>query len=206
MDQNQQRKPTVTKPVQPVQPFRTPNSTPNSNVAGRDKNFNLNDGKTTGQQSVAGSQVNASASNQKPPKKQRSQKKQRTMASGSNDGSNGNDEDKAEDQMGVQDTYADYKPAKLKIGAPHPDAVVETATLSSIEPNDITYELSIPKSVIEKGSLSALQLESIVYASQAHEKKLPDDIRAGFLIGMNSLIVFLHLNSKFYAFFLLRTN
>lgn len=92
-------------------------------------------------------------------------------------------DDKAEDQMGVADTYADYKPAKLKFGQPHPDPVVETASLSSVEPTDITYELKIPKRVINKGALSALQLESIVYASQAHQHFLGNEDRAGFLIG-----------------------
>lgn len=93
------------------------------------------------------------------------------------------DDDKAEDQMAVAETYADYKPAKLNIGNAHPDAVVETASLSSVEPTDITYDLKIPHRIIKKGLLSALQLESIVYASQAHEHLLPDGSRAGFLIG-----------------------
>lgn len=93
------------------------------------------------------------------------------------------DDDKAEYQMAIAETFADYKPIKLKIGLPHPDPVVETSTLSSVEPVDITYELAIPKRTIEKGALSALQLESIVYASQAHGHYLPDECRAGFLIG-----------------------
>ncbi|XP_055306092.1 protein strawberry notch-like [Sitodiplosis mosellana] len=93
-------------------------------------------------------------------------------------------DDKAEDHMGVVETYADYKPAKLDYGKPHPDPVVESATLSSITPTDIHYELKIPKKTIEKGALSALQLESIIYASQAHEHTLEDgETRAGFLIG-----------------------
>lgn len=95
------------------------------------------------------------------------------------------DDDNADDQLGVTETYADYMPKKLKIGAQHPDPVVETSTLSSIEPNDITYQLSIPNKCIEEKKLSALQLESIIYASQAHEKILPDGTRAGFLIGTN---------------------
>lgn len=93
------------------------------------------------------------------------------------------DDDKAEDKMGVAETFADYKPAKLTFGEPHPDPVVETASLSSVEPNDITYQLSIPKKTIKQGKLSALQLESIVYASQAHQSILADGTRAGFLIG-----------------------
>lgn len=96
-------------------------------------------------------------------------------------------DDKAEDQMGVVETYADYKPAKLDYGQPHPDPVVETSSLSSVPPTDIKYKLMIPKETIDKGALSALQLESIIYASQAHEHILADDkTRAGFLIGMTS--------------------
>ncbi|XP_055677272.1 protein strawberry notch isoform X2 [Lutzomyia longipalpis] len=94
------------------------------------------------------------------------------------------EEEEAEDEeMGVAETYADYMPAKLKLGKKHPDPVVETASLSSVEPADVTYKLSIPDDVIESGLLSALQLESITYASQAHAHILPDGSRAGFLIG-----------------------
>ena len=96
------------------------------------------------------------------------------------------EEDEAEEEeMGVAETYADYWPAKLKLGKKHPDPVVETASLSSVEPVDVTYNVAIPNEpTIDKGLLSALQLESITYASQAHEQLLPDGTRAGFLIGM----------------------
>uniref|UniRef100_A0A182JSX3 Uncharacterized protein n=1 Tax=Anopheles christyi TaxID=43041 RepID=A0A182JSX3_9DIPT len=94
------------------------------------------------------------------------------------------EEEEAEDQeMGVAETYAEYWPAKLKIGKKHPDPVVETASLSSVEPSDVYYQLSIPPETINGGLLSALQLESITYASQAHAHLLPDGTRAGFLIG-----------------------
>lgn len=89
--------------------------------------------------------------------------------------------------MGVAETYADYWPAKLKIGKKHPDPVVETASLSSVEPTEVTYKLAIPIETINNGLLSALQLESITYASQAHEQLLPDGSRAGFLIGTFNL-------------------
>lgn len=72
----------------------------------------------------------------------------------------------------------------MKLGKRHPDPVVETASLSSVEPTDVTYKLSIPPETINSGLLSALQLESITYASQAHEQLLPDGSRAGFLIGL----------------------
>lgn len=56
-----------------------------------------------------------------------------------------------------------------KIGKHHPDLVVETSTLSSVPPPNITYSLSLPSSVADKGSLSALQLEAIIYACQVWE-------------------------------------
>lgn len=122
----------------------------------------------------------------------------------------GEDEEENEDEdMGVAETYADYMPAKcklyilytlflrqkkkncfhfycwfaVKLGKKHPDPVVETASLSSVEPADVNYELSIPLETINTGSLSALQLEAITYTCQQHEHILPDGSRAGFLIG-----------------------
>nr|XP_049699235.1 protein strawberry notch isoform X1 [Helicoverpa armigera] len=96
----------------------------------------------------------------------------------------GGDEEEVDDEeMGVAETYADYMPSKLKLGRKHPDPVVETASLSSVEPVDVTYKVSLPDETVRTGLLSALQLEAVVYASQAHEHLLPDGTRAGFLIG-----------------------
>ncbi|KAI5695682.1 hypothetical protein M8J75_001855 [Diaphorina citri] len=91
------------------------------------------------------------------------------------------EEDNDDENMGVAETYADYMPTKLKIGRKHPDPVVETASLSSVEPTNVWYSISIPESTIKTGALSALQLEAITYASQAHEQFLPDGTRA-FLV------------------------
>lgn len=93
------------------------------------------------------------------------------------------DEEADDEEMGVAETYADYWPAKLKLGRKHPDQTVETASLSSVEPQDIHYKLSIPQEVIDRGLLSALQLEAITYTCQAHEHTLEDGSRAGFLVG-----------------------
>lgn len=114
------------------------------------------------------------------------------------------EEEVDDEEMGVAETYADYMPSKckykiifwhivkifnkcvlflVKLGRKHPDPVVETASLSSVAPVDVWYTVSIPEETIKGGHLSALQLESIVYASQAHDHILPDGSRAGFLIG-----------------------
>ncbi|XP_051773931.1 protein strawberry notch homolog 2a isoform X2 [Ctenopharyngodon idella] len=92
------------------------------------------------------------------------------------------DEEETE-ELGHADTYAEYKPSKSTIGISHPDIVVETNTLSSVPPPDITYTLSISDSTINSGLLSALQLEAIIYACQQHEVILQNRERAGFLIG-----------------------
>lgn len=93
------------------------------------------------------------------------------------------EDDEDAEELGHTETYADYMPSKSKLGIQHPDRVVETSTLSSVPPPDITYALSLPSPVVDKGLLSALQLEAIVYACQQHEVILPCGQRAGFLIG-----------------------
>ncbi|KAI3368917.1 hypothetical protein L3Q82_025888 [Scortum barcoo] len=92
-------------------------------------------------------------------------------------------EEEETEELGHVDTYAEYRPSKSTIGISHPDIVVETNTLSSVPPPDITYTLSIPESTINSGLLSALQLEAIIYACQQHEVILQNNQRAGFLIG-----------------------
>lgn len=91
------------------------------------------------------------------------------------------EEEEETEELGHAETYADYVPSKSKIGKQHPDRVVETSTLSSVPPPDITYTLALPTS--DNGTLSALQLEAITYACQQHEVLLPSGQRAGFLIG-----------------------
>lgn len=56
--------------------------------------------------------------------------------------------------------------------------------MASVAPPDVWYSLLLPRDIIDERKLSALQLESIVYASQQHEKLFPNGKRAGFLIGM----------------------
>ncbi|CAF0812197.1 unnamed protein product [Rotaria sordida] len=94
------------------------------------------------------------------------------------------EEDDEENQSAqTADTYSDYMPLKLRLGDRHPDPVVETSSLASVELPDITYQLTIPNEKIQSNALSALQLETIVYASQRLHTFLPDGTRAGFLIG-----------------------
>lgn len=98
------------------------------------------------------------------------------------DGLDGEDEYDA-DEGHVLDTFMEYRPAKLQYGTPHPDPVVETASLSAVEPPDVHYELKARAQLVEESRLSALQLEAVVYACQRHEQRLPSGARGGFFIG-----------------------
>uniref|UniRef100_A0A8C7QFU4 Protein strawberry notch homolog 1 n=1 Tax=Oncorhynchus mykiss TaxID=8022 RepID=A0A8C7QFU4_ONCMY len=90
---------------------------------------------------------------------------------------------KEDEELGHAETYAEYMPMKLRIGLRHPDPVVETSSLSSVNPPNVWYRMSIPEETIDRGWLSALQLEAITYASQQHETFLPNGDRASYLIG-----------------------
>ena len=57
-----------------------------------------------------------------------------------------------EETMTHAETFANYQPAKLKLGQRHPDAVVETSSLSSVQPPRIFYELALPEATIDSGT------------------------------------------------------
>jgi hypothetical protein len=86
-----------------------------------------------------------------------------------------------------------YKLSRMRIpGAkPHPTPLVESAALASIAMPEPTYRPMLDRRLVDKGVLSDVQLETIVYAGQAHEGYLPGDPlnpqaqppRRGFLMG-----------------------
>ncbi|KAK3282320.1 hypothetical protein CYMTET_9945 [Cymbomonas tetramitiformis] len=82
-----------------------------------------------------------------------------------------------------EEVLQQYQPAKLKDGLPHPDPVIESSSLASIEPPDIWYHHHL-QDIVAAGTLSGLQLESVVYAFQRFEgQQLPGNQRAGFFLG-----------------------
>ncbi|KAA0054721.1 protein strawberry notch [Cucumis melo var. makuwa] len=92
--------------------------------------------------------------------------------------------EREEDEGGtVGETFTEYHPPKLSIGPPHPDPVVETSSLSAVQPPEPTYDLKIKDDLEKSKALSCLQIETLVYASQRHMHHLPNDTRAGFFIG-----------------------
>lgn len=89
-----------------------------------------------------------------------------------------------EDEGGmVGETFTDYRPPKVSIGPPHPDPVVETSSLSAVQPPEPTYDPKIKDDLESSNALSCLQIETLVYACQRHLQHLPNGSRAGFFIG-----------------------
>ncbi|XP_042963353.1 protein FORGETTER 1 [Carya illinoinensis] len=92
--------------------------------------------------------------------------------------------EREEDEGGmVGETFTDYRPPKLSIGPPHPDPIVETSSLSAVQPPEPTYDLKIKDELESSNTLSCLQIETLVYACQRHLHHLPSGARAGFFIG-----------------------
>lgn len=94
------------------------------------------------------------------------------------------DVEREEDEGGtVGETFTDYRPPKLSLGRPHPDPVVETSSLSAVQPPEPTYDLKIMSELEQSKALSCLQIETLVYACQKHLHHLQNGARAGFFIG-----------------------
>lgn len=81
--------------------------------------------------------------------------------------------------------FSNYTPQRLTIpGAQqHPGRLVQSAAMSAVEPPSPTYAPVLPANLIHDGLLSIAQLESLVYAGQAHSDLLPNGSRKGFFIG-----------------------
>ncbi len=79
--------------------------------------------------------------------------------------------------------FVPYVCAKLQGGVPHPANIVESASMASVTPPNITYHPRLPLEILTEGKLSDIQLERVIYAGQRHEQRLPDGARGGFFVG-----------------------
>jgi hypothetical protein len=79
--------------------------------------------------------------------------------------------------------FVPYVPAKVKGGKEHPSVIVESASMASVVPPNITYRPRLPLQVVSEGRLSAIQLERVIYAGQRNEQRLPDGARSAFYVG-----------------------
>ena len=70
--------------------------------------------------------------------------------------------------------YEAYQPQTIKIeGAkPHPSPLVQSTAMASVRPPIPTYIPQLPGRVIREGLLSEAQLETVIYAGEAHQKYL----------------------------------
>lgn len=70
--------------------------------------------------------------------------------------------------------YEPYAPERIHIpGAhPHPTKLVQSAAMASVLPPLPTYRPTLPGRIVTDGLLSAPQLESVIYAGEAHSKLL----------------------------------
>ena len=99
-------------------------------------------------------------------------------------------EQQAEDEE-VEQVFATYEPIHLDYGQPHPDAVVETTSLSFAQLPPITMHSNLPQNMQKPktasnpygGALSNLQIETVVYAGMRHSTELPNGNTAGFFLG-----------------------
>ncbi len=67
-----------------------------------------------------------------------------------------------------------YEPFELQsiaipLARPHPTALVQSAAMASVAPPKPGYRPVLPRRLIEQGILSDAQLESIIYAGEAHQ-------------------------------------
>ncbi len=88
------------------------------------------------------------------------------------------------------EVYEPYRPQRLKVAGAqeHPGKLVQSAAMASVEPPQPSYKPRLPADLVKSGGLSLPQLESVVYAGQAHDRMLPanrgePERRRGFFIG-----------------------
>ncbi|MBD2302839.1 strawberry notch-like NTP hydrolase domain-containing protein [Nostoc sp. FACHB-190] len=76
---------------------------------------------------------------------------------------------------GLKDTlYETYRPQRIRIkdALPHPSLLCESAALALVSPPPPSYKPHLPQNIVTQGLLSEAQLESVIYAGQAHSEFL----------------------------------
>ena len=79
-----------------------------------------------------------------------------------------------EDGAFADGLYQRYRPQRIDIAGAreHPTPLVQSAALASVPPPEPTYRPLLADTLVQDGILSAPQLESVIYAGQAHDEHL----------------------------------
>jgi hypothetical protein len=80
----------------------------------------------------------------------------------------------AEHAAAADGIYEPYRVQSIHIpdAKPHPDKLVESVAMASVAPPKPSYRPHLPKRIIANGDLSDAQLESVIYAGEAHSGHL----------------------------------
>jgi hypothetical protein len=70
--------------------------------------------------------------------------------------------------------YTKYVLQSIRIpgSQPHPTRLVQSAAMASVAPPKPTYRPHLPAEAVSQGLLSDAQLESVIYAGEAHRRYL----------------------------------
>ena len=77
--------------------------------------------------------------------------------------------------------YEPWRPATVTIAGaqPHPTPLVQSAAMATVLHPRPAYRPKLPEKVITEGRLSDAQLESVILAGEAHERRLPAQVHIG---------------------------